>query len=42
MIESGVDPDAAETRDARFAFGLECLPDGFAANLSNAAPASEG
>jgi AcrR family transcriptional regulator len=42
MIESGVDPDAPETRDARFEFGLDCLLNGFAAHLSNAAPASEG
>ncbi|HEY5987085.1 MAG TPA: TetR/AcrR family transcriptional regulator [Streptosporangiaceae bacterium] len=41
MIESGVDPDAPETRDARFEFGLDCLLDGFAAHLSRAAPGSE-
>jgi AcrR family transcriptional regulator len=40
MIESGVDPDAPETRDARFGFGLDCLLDGFAAHLSRATPAT--
>jgi AcrR family transcriptional regulator len=33
MIESGVDPDAADTRDARFEFGLDCLLDGIEARL---------
>jgi Tetracyclin repressor-like, C-terminal domain len=28
--EDDVDPDAAETRDARFEFGLDCLLDGIA------------
>jgi AcrR family transcriptional regulator len=33
LIEAGVDPDAAETRDERFEFGLGCLLDGIAARL---------
>ncbi|HMD24584.1 MAG TPA: TetR/AcrR family transcriptional regulator C-terminal domain-containing protein, partial [Streptosporangiaceae bacterium] len=33
MVEAGVDPDAAETRDERFEFGLDCLLDGIAAQL---------
>ena len=33
MIEQGVDPDAADTRDARFEYGLACLLDGVAARL---------
>jgi AcrR family transcriptional regulator len=34
MFESGIDPDAADTRDARFEFGLSCLLDGIAARLA--------
>jgi AcrR family transcriptional regulator len=37
IIEDDVDPDAAETRDARFEFGLDCLLDGLALRL-NAQP----
>jgi AcrR family transcriptional regulator len=33
LIEAGVDPDAAHTRDARFEFGLDCLLDGIAARV---------
>jgi AcrR family transcriptional regulator len=33
MMEADVDPDAAETRDERFEFGLDCLLDGIAARL---------
>jgi AcrR family transcriptional regulator len=33
MFEEGIDPDAAETRDDRFEFGLDCLLDGIAARL---------
>jgi AcrR family transcriptional regulator len=33
LLDDNVDPDAAETRDARFEFGLECLLDGIAARL---------
>jgi len=38
LIEAGVDPDAADTRDARFEYGLECLLDGIATRLPGAAP----
>jgi AcrR family transcriptional regulator len=34
MLDEGVDPDAAETRDERFEFGLDCLLDGIAARLA--------
>ncbi|HEX4061736.1 MAG TPA: TetR/AcrR family transcriptional regulator [Streptosporangiaceae bacterium] len=33
MYEEGIDPDSAETRDARFEFGLRCVLDGIAARL---------
>jgi AcrR family transcriptional regulator len=33
LFESGVDPDSPDTRDERFALGLECLLDGIAARL---------
>jgi AcrR family transcriptional regulator len=33
MMEADIDPDAAETRDERFEFGLDCLLDGIAARL---------
>lgn len=33
IIEDNVDPDAADTRDARFEFGLDCLLDGIAIRL---------
>jgi hypothetical protein len=33
IIEDDVDPDAADTRDARFEFGLDCLLDGIAIRL---------
>jgi AcrR family transcriptional regulator len=33
MIDSGVDPDSPQTRQARFEFGLDCLLDGIAARL---------
>jgi AcrR family transcriptional regulator len=33
MVEADVDPDAPETRDERFGFGLDCLLDGVAARL---------
>ena len=45
LIEAGIDPDAAYTRDARFEFGLDCLLDGIAARLPrppSAAPAAAG
>jgi AcrR family transcriptional regulator len=34
MVDEGVDPDAPETRDARFEFGLGCMLDGIAARLA--------
>jgi hypothetical protein len=37
MMAEGIDPDAAETRDARFEFGLECLLDGLAARIQDGA-----
>ena len=33
IMDSGVDPDAPETRDERFEFGLSCLLDGIAARI---------
>lgn len=33
MMAANVDPDAAETRDERFEFGLSCVLDGIAARL---------
>jgi Tetracyclin repressor-like, C-terminal domain len=34
MMTDGIDPDAAETRDERFEFGLDCLLDGIPARLA--------
>jgi AcrR family transcriptional regulator len=36
IFDEGIDPDAAETRDDRFEFGLDCLLDGIAARLPQA------
>jgi AcrR family transcriptional regulator len=36
IIEDDVDPDAADTRDERFAFGLDCVLDGIAARVQPA------
>lgn len=33
VLDAGIDPDAPETRDERFEFGLDCLLDGIAARL---------
>jgi len=33
IIEAGIDPDAPETRDERFEFGLDCVLNGIAARL---------
>ena len=33
FLDAGVDPDAEETRDERFEFGLDCLLDGLAARV---------
>jgi AcrR family transcriptional regulator len=38
LMSAGYDPDAAETRDARFEFGLDCLLDGIAARIAGALP----
>lgn len=43
LIEAGIDPDAAESREARFEFGLDCLLDGIETRLPRppgAAPTS--
>src|SRR5262249_14432126 len=37
MLAEGIDPDAPETRDERFEFGLDCLLDGIVARLPPAA-----
>lgn len=37
MLDEGIDPDSADTRDERFEFGLDCLLDGIAARLSRVA-----
>ena len=34
VFDEGIDPDAADTRDERFAFGLDCLLEGVASRLS--------
>jgi AcrR family transcriptional regulator len=39
MLDDGIDPDAPDTRDERFEFGLDCLLEGIAARLG-AGPAS--
>ena len=33
MIKQGIDPDALETQDERFEFGLDCLLDGIMTRL---------
>lgn len=33
IFREGIDPDAAETRDERFEFGLDCVLDGVAARI---------
>jgi hypothetical protein len=33
MIDESVDPDAPDTRDERFEFGLDCVLDGVMARL---------
>jgi len=37
IFDANIDPDAPETRDARFEFGLGCVLDGIAAHISPAA-----
>jgi AcrR family transcriptional regulator len=34
FLDAGIDPDAAETRDDRFEFGLDCVIDGIAAKVA--------
>ena len=41
VLDAGYDPDAAETRDARFEFGLDCLLDGIAARLVGHPPSTD-
>ena len=36
IFDAGIDPDAPETRDARFEFGLGCVLDGIAARIRTA------
>jgi len=36
LIEDDVDPDAEDTRDERFEFGLDCVLDGIAARVQPA------
>ena len=33
IFDAGIDPDAPETRDARFEFGLGCVLDGITARI---------
>lgn len=40
LMDAGYDPDAAETRDARFEFGLDCLLDGIAARIADHPPST--
>jgi hypothetical protein len=40
LLGAGYDPDAAETRDERFEFGLDCLLDGIAARIAGHPPAT--
>ena len=37
ILRDDVDPDAEETRDARFEFGLDCVLEGVAAKLAKQA-----
>jgi AcrR family transcriptional regulator len=40
VLDAGIDPDAQETREERFEFGLSCVLDGIAARISELPPAS--
>lgn len=40
MVDEGIDPDAAETRDERFEFGLDCVIEGIGARLAGAGAAA--
>jgi len=35
MMDEGIDPDAPESMDERFEFGLGCLLDGIAARVAS-------
>jgi Tetracyclin repressor-like, C-terminal domain len=35
ILDAGIDPDAPETRDERFEFGLSCVFDGIAARIKD-------
>jgi len=38
IFDEGIDPDAAETRNERFEFGLECILEGIACRLAQVVP----
>ncbi len=38
VFDEGIDPDAPETRDERFEFGLRCVLDGIATHISEPPP----
>ena len=40
FLDAGFDPDAEQTRDERFEFGLDCLLDGIEARLPRPQPGS--
>jgi AcrR family transcriptional regulator len=42
VLEAGIDPDAPETREERFEFGLSCLLDGIAARIKELARSLPG
>jgi hypothetical protein len=42
VLEAGIDPDAPETRDERFEFGLSCVLDGIAARIKELAQCVTG
>jgi hypothetical protein len=38
FLDEGIDPDAEETRDQRFEFGLDCVLDGISARVPPKSP----
>jgi hypothetical protein len=42
VLEAGIDPDAPETREERFEFGLSCLLDGIATRIKELAQSVTG
>jgi AcrR family transcriptional regulator len=42
ILDAGIDPDAPETRDERFEFGLSCVLDGIAARIKELAQCVTG